>query len=154
LSSACSAQAGRDTLSKGQINMAHLALAGGSKTKTKDFPVWPVYDDTEKKALMDVLESRQWWRGAGDRAGQFEREFAAFHGAQYGIAVTNGTHAIEVTIAALGIGPGDEVVLPDTTFVATASAVLANGALPVLVDVDPDTFNVDPAAVEKAITPR
>ena len=75
---------------------------------------------------------------------EFERAFAAFHGARHGVAVTNGTAALEVVMAALSIGPGDEVIVPDFTFIATASAVLFAGALPVMVDVRPDTYCIDP----------
>jgi dTDP-4-amino-4,6-dideoxygalactose transaminase len=134
--------------------MAKLALLGGKKTKTKPFPAWPQFDDTERKALSDVLESRVWWRTPGTKTLDFERAFASFHGARHGIAVTNGTAALEVTIAALGIGAGDEVIIPDFTFVATASAVLFANALPVLVDVLPDTYCIDPALAEEAITAR
>lgn len=134
--------------------MSQLALHGGPKTKTKAFPIWPQYDETEVQALQQVLESRVWWRTPGTQTLQFEREFAEFHGAKHGIAITNGTHAIEVALAAAGIGPGDEVIVPDFTFVATASAVLFAGALPVLVDIDPATDCIDPELVEAAITPR
>jgi dTDP-4-amino-4,6-dideoxygalactose transaminase len=134
--------------------MAQLALNGGAKAKTKPFPPWPYYDDREKQALMEVLESRIWWRTQGTRTKAFEEEFAAYHGATHGIAVTNGTHALEVVFQALGLGPGDEVIVPDFTFVATAGAVLFTGAVPVLVDVKPDTYCIDPDLVEKAITPR
>jgi dTDP-4-amino-4,6-dideoxygalactose transaminase len=131
-----------------------LAVLGGEPVKKDSFPVWPVYDDDERKALTDVLESRVWWRTPGTRTLAFEQEFAAYHQAKYGIAVTNGTAALEATMAALGIGPGDEVIVPDFTFIATASAVLFTGALPVLVDVTPDTYCIDPVLVEAAITPR
>ncbi len=134
--------------------MAKLALNGGPQEKTKPFPEWPIYDDSERQGLLEVLESKQWWRGSGDRTAQFEQEFADFHGAKYGIAVTNGTHSIEICIAALGIRPGDEVIVPDSTFIGSASPILAAGALPVLVDVDPTSYNVDPAKVEAAITPK
>jgi dTDP-4-amino-4,6-dideoxygalactose transaminase len=134
--------------------MAELALNGGPKTKQKDFPVWPQYDDRERKALEEVLESRVWWRTPGTKTLQFENDFAQFHGAKHGIAVTNGTAALEVTMSALGIGPGDEVILPDFTFVATASAVLYAGALPVMVDVSPETYCIDPALAAAAITER
>ena len=134
--------------------MSQLALLGGSPTKTTAFPSWPVYDEREEKALRDVLESRKWWREPGDRTLTFEREFAAFQGASHGIAVTNGTHALEVVLAALGIGTGDEVIVPDSTFVATASCVLFAGALPVLVDIDPQTCSIDVALAEAAITSR
>ena len=134
--------------------MAELAVNGGKKSNQKGFPVWPQYDDAERRALQDVLDSRVWWRTPGTKTLAFEQAFAKFHGAKHGIAVTNGTAALEVTISALGIGPGDEVILPDYTFVATASAVLYAGALPVPVDVSPDTWCLDPKLAEAAITPR
>jgi dTDP-4-amino-4,6-dideoxygalactose transaminase len=134
--------------------MAELALKGGIKTKQKAFPVWPLYDEKERKALIEVLESRVWWRTPGTRTLEFEKEFASFHGAKHGIAVTNGTAALEVTMSGLGIGPGDEVIVPDYTFVATPSAVLYAGALPVTVDVSPETYCLDPQLTEAAITPR
>lgn len=129
-----------------------LALLGGTPAKCTPTPEWPAYDEQEKKALMAVLESRIWWRTPGTQTLAFEQEFAKYHQAKHGIAVTNGTAAIEVVIAALGIGPGDEVIVPDFTFVATASAVLAAGAMPVLVDCTPDTYCMDPEAAEAAIT--
>lgn len=134
--------------------MSQLALLGGKKAKSKPFPDWPHFDDTERRALNEVLESRIWWRTPGTKTLEFENRFAQFHGARHGIAVTNGTAAIEITLAALGIGPGDEVIVPDFTFVATASAVLFVNALPVLVDVRPDTYCLDPQLTEAAITPR
>jgi len=84
----------------------------------------------------------------------FEQAFAKFHGAIHAVAVTNGTAALEVTLLAAGIKPGDEVIVPNFTFVATASAVLFANALPVLVDVDPETYCIDTALAEAAITPR
>ena len=134
--------------------MAELALKGGKKAKGKPFPIWPQYDDAERKALTEVLESRIWWRTPGTRTLAFEQEFARFQGAKHGVAVTNGTAALEVTMCALGIGPGDEVIVPDFTFVATASAVLSAGAMPVTVDVSPETYCIDAKLAEGAITPR
>ncbi len=134
--------------------MSTLALSGGLPAKTKPFPAWPHYDEREREALLEVLDSRVWWRTPGTQTLKFEQEFAAFHHAKHGIAVTNGTHALEVVLAALGIGQGDEVIVPDYTFVATASCVLFTGALPVLVDVDPNTYCIDPDLAEAAITPR
>jgi dTDP-4-amino-4,6-dideoxygalactose transaminase len=133
--------------------MQKLAITGGEPVKKTPFPDWPYYDDAERQALMQVLESRVWWRTPGTRTLQFEQEFAAYQQASYGIAVTNGTAALEVALAALGLGPGDQVIVPDFTFVATASAVLFTGALPVFVDVTPDTYCIDPEQVEAAITP-
>jgi len=134
--------------------MSALALLGGKKSKTKPFPVWPYFDKKEEQALQEVLESRIWWRTPGTKTLEFERTFAKFHGARHGIAVTNGTAALEVTLAALGITGGDEVIVPNFTFVATASAVLFVNALPVLVDVDPETYCISPDLVEAAITSR
>jgi dTDP-4-amino-4,6-dideoxygalactose transaminase len=134
--------------------MSSLAMLGGKKAKGKPFPVWPYYDSNEDRALREVLESRVWWRTPGTKTLEFEKSFAKFHGARHGIAVTNGTAALEVTIAALGITAGDEVIVPNFTFVATASAVLFANALPVLVDVDPETYCIDPDLVEGAITSR
>jgi dTDP-4-amino-4,6-dideoxygalactose transaminase len=134
--------------------MPALALKGGEKSKKKVFPLWPHYDEGERRALNEVLESRVWWRTPGTKTLEFEQAFARYHGARHGIAVTNGTAALEVTMAGLGIGPGDEVILPDFTFVATASAVLFVNALPVLVDVDAETYCIRPDLVEAAITPR
>jgi dTDP-4-amino-4,6-dideoxygalactose transaminase len=134
--------------------MSALALLGGEKAKSKPFPIWPHYDEAEERALKQVLESRIWWRTPGTKTLEFEQAFAKFHGARHGIAVTNGTAALEVTMAGLGIGAGDEVILPDFTFVATASAVLFANAFPVLVDVDPETYCINPDLVEEAITPK
>src|SRR5215831_5765230 len=134
--------------------MSELALFGGSKAKRKPFPLWPQYDENERRVLNEVLESRVWWRTPGTKTLEFEKAFAAYHGARHGIAVTNGTAALEVTMAALDIGPGDEVIVPDFTFIATASAVLFTNALPVMVDVDPGTYCLDPVLTEAAITPK
>lgn len=136
------------------LSMEKLALLGGKPMKADPFPAWPQYDDSERRALMEVLESRVWWRTPGTRTLKFEQEFAAYHQAKHGVAVTNGTAALEVALAALGVSPGDEVIIPDFTFIATASAVLFAGALPVLVDVTSDTYCLDPSLVEEAITER
>src|SRR5436305_12096040 len=134
--------------------MSELALLGGKKTKRRAIPAWPHYDHQEAQALKDVLESRVWWRTPGTKTLEFEGAFAKFHGTRHGIAVTNGTAALEVAMAGLGITAGDEVIVPNFTFVATASAALFANALPVLVDVDPDTYCINPDLVEDAITSR
>jgi dTDP-4-amino-4,6-dideoxygalactose transaminase len=117
-----------------------------------DFSVdWPIFDGGEREALTRVLESRHWFNG--DEGHAFEAEYAAFQGADHGIACTSGTTAIEVVLEALGIGPGDEVIVPPYTFIATATAVLRVGATPVFADVD-ETWCMNPAAAEAAITPK
>lgn len=131
-----------------------LAIQGGEPAKTSPFPKWPQYDEREEKALLEVLHSGVWWRTPGTKTLEFEEKFAAYQQAKYGVACTNGTAALEIAIAALGIGLGDEVIVPDFTFVASASAVLFVGAMPILVDVDPGTMCIDPEKVEAAITPR
>jgi dTDP-4-amino-4,6-dideoxygalactose transaminase len=134
--------------------MEKLAILGGIPAKTKNFPVWPQYDQREENALMEVLHSGVWWRTPGTKALEFEGLFAEYHHARHGIACTNGTAALEIVVAGLGIGLGDEVIVPDYTFVASASAVLFAGAMPVCVDIDPKTFCIDPEKAEAAITPR
>ncbi len=136
------------------MSVDKLALLGGQAVKQDSFPPWPQFDERERKALLEVLESRVWWRTPGTRTLDFERAFAAYHQAKHGIAVTNGTAALEGALAAIGVGPGDEVVIPDFTFIATASSVLAAGALPVPVDVTSDTYCIDTDLAEKAITKK
>lgn len=131
-----------------------LAIFGGQPLRNKPFPEWPQFDKSEENALMDVLHSRVWWRTPGKQTKNFEEAFATYHQAKHGIACTNGTAAIEVLLAALEIGLGDEVIVPDFTFVATASAVLFTGAMPVFVDIDPLTYCIDPEQIESAITSR
>lgn len=134
--------------------MAKLALKGGEPIRKEPFPEWPVWSQEELEAVTSVIKSRHWTQVSGHMVKDFEVEFAQFQGAKYCIALTNGSHAIEVALTALGIGPGDEVIVPDYTFMATASAVLYANAVPVFVDVDEKTFCIDPKKVENAITER
>ena len=133
------------------------AVNGGTPvrdTAQNPWPKWPIYDETEEQALLDVLHSGAWWSVEGTQGKQFEAEFAAFQDAKFGVNCTNGTAALEICLRALGIGCGDEVIVPPYTFVATASAVLAVGATPIFVDIETDTLNIDPNQIEAAITPR
>lgn len=134
--------------------MARLALKGGEPVRREPFPEWPVCNQQELEAVTSVIKSGNWFRARGHMVDDFEAEFAQFQKASYAIAVTNGSHAIEVALAALDIGPGDEVIVPDYTFMATASAVLYSNAVPIFVDVDEKTFCIDPKKVEDAITER
>ncbi len=126
------------------------ALLGGPAVRTAAFPAWPVADDLEKQALLGVLESGRWNRGA--HVEQFEREYAALTGAPHCLAVANGTSALLTGLAALDVGPGDEVIVPPYTFIATINVVLLRHALPVFVDTDIDTFQIDATRIEQAIT--
>jgi dTDP-4-amino-4,6-dideoxygalactose transaminase len=130
------------------------AALGGTPVRTSDYPSWPIWDDGERAALLGVLDAGGWWHGNGDVAATMASEFASFHGAHFGLAMTNGTHTLEAALAASGVGEGDEVIVPGMTFIASASAALAVNATPIIVDVDADTLCIDPQAVEAAITPR
>ena len=133
--------------------MAHLAINGGTPIRTAPFHSWPVIDDRDKHALLDVLESGTWGIGS-ETIEQFEKEFADFCGAKYAVAVTNGTDALSIALQAMGVGANDEVILPPYTFVATGVAIVTVNAVPVFADIDPKTFNLDPQAVERVITPK
>ena len=130
------------------------AILGGQPLIAAPFPRWPVWDDREREALSATLDSGGWWDGDGERAARFASDFAAYQGARHGLAMTNGTHTLETALAACDVGEGDEVIVPGMTFVASAGAVLAVNATPVLVDVDPETLCLDAAAAEAAITER
>ncbi len=148
--------------------MSHLALFGGNKVVTRPWPRWPEHGEAEAAGLKRVLESGKWWLyayGGGPRPDgtiasdiseveQFEREFAAAHFVKHCYAVSSGTNALEIALQACDIGPGDEVITTGYTFIATSSAILSRCALPVYVDIDPDTYNLDPARIEEAITPK
>ena len=124
--------------------------------KKVKFQDWPIWDAEEEKAIMDVLRSGKWWAGApknhaGEQTWKFQEEFAQFNNSKYCFACTNGTHAIEIVLMAMGIGLGDEVIVSSWTFVASASAVIAANAVPIFCDVDPDTFLIDPNKIENLI---
>jgi len=136
--------------------MADLAIRGGTPVRPQGYPAWPVWDDAEVRAVTDVVRSGSWggFPEPGPKAAEFETAFAAYQGARHGILMMNGTVTMEVALKALGIGWGDEVIVPALTFVATAYAPMAAGALPVIVDVEPETWTIDLDQVEAAITPR
>lgn len=133
-----------------------LAIDGGTPVRREPFPAWPVHDERELQAVQEVVESGNWggFPSPNARAAEFAQAFASYHTARYGICTTSGTTALEVALKAAGVGPGDEVVVPALTFTATAAAALSIGAVPVFVDVDPDTWCIDPDEAEKAVTER
>jgi dTDP-4-amino-4,6-dideoxygalactose transaminase len=130
-----------------------LAISGGRPAVEQPAPAWPVFDDDDRAALMKVLESRI-WGGYHPAVSELEKRFAEFHGTTRGVATANGTVSLEIALAASGIGAGDEVIVPPITFVASATAILRVGAVPVFADVDGGTLNLSPAEVERAINPR
>ena len=136
--------------------MKELAINGGAPVRSDAYPAWPSGADREIEAVTDVIRSGVWggFPEPGRYAGRFEDAFSAYQGARHGVLMSNGTITMEVALKALGIGWGDEVVIPALTFAATAYAPIAAGALPVIVDVTPATWCIDPDLVEAAITPR
>ena len=131
-----------------------LALDGGIPLRCQSFAPWPVFPQDEIDAAMATLRSGRvnYWTGGEGRT--FEREFAAFTGCTHAIALANGTVALELALYALGIGPGDEVIVTSRTFIASASAVVMRGATPVVADVDQESQNITAETVSAAITPR
>ena len=131
-----------------------LALHGGEpiRDETKrPWPLWPIHDERERENLLGVLDSGAWWYGA--QVAAFEEAFAHHQDALHCVSCTNGTTAGEVMVQALNLEPGDEVIVPPYTFIATGTAVLRMGATPVFADVD-ESWCLDPDAAEAAITPR
>jgi dTDP-4-amino-4,6-dideoxygalactose transaminase len=129
--------------------------ARASATTAHSGSEWPISDQRDENALLDVLHSGKWGRtGAGGvRVKEFEALFAKRMGAKYCLATSSGTTALLSSLGALNIGPGDEVILPPYTFVATFNVITANFALPVFADVDADSFQIDPAKISAKITP-
>ena len=131
-----------------------LAIHGGPEIRTRPFTTWPIYGAAEEARLLQVLHSGKWGKLNGPEVAEFERGFAAMHGAKHGIAVVNGTVSLQIALLAAGIHAEDEVIVPPYTFLSTASAVIEANAVPVFADVDLETCNLDPKAIEAAITPR
>jgi perosamine synthetase len=130
------------------------ALLGGTPVRSKAFPAWPVQNGLEASGISEVLRSGKWGRGNGKTVNRFEEAYAKTTGAKACLATANGTSSLLIALSALGVGPGDEVIVPPYTFVATINVILQNYALPVFVDTDRETFQIDAGKIEAAITPR
>jgi dTDP-4-amino-4,6-dideoxygalactose transaminase len=128
------------------------AALGGKPVRTKGYQGWPMVTDALQKGVAEVVRSGGWYRGRV--VDQFEEKFAAASGAKYCVAVSSGTSALYTSLGALGVGPGDEVIVPPYTFVATVNVAMLHYAMPVFVDSDRETFQMDPAKLEAAITDR
>ncbi len=131
-----------------------LALHGGKPIRTRPFATWPIYGQAEEKSLLRTLRSGKWGRLQGNEVAKFESRFAAAHGCRHGVAIVNGTVSLRIALLAAGIRAEDEVIVPPYTFLSTASAVIEANAIPVFADIELDTFNLDPKAIEAALTPR
>ena len=123
------------------------ALLGGEPACSGAWPEWPIHDEQEESRLLEVLRSGKWW--FGEKVQEFEAAYAAFQGAKYAVTCTNGTTAIEMGLRALGVVEGDEVIVPPYSFIATASAAVTVGAIPVFADILPDTLCLDPNDVAR-----
>ena len=137
--------------------MANLAILGGEKLVKEDylslFPEWPPRDEETAEILKKVYMEGNWSFNSPAEQ-EFEKAFAEYHGAKYGIFMVNGTTTLECALAALGIKPGDEVIVPALTWMATALAASYLGAIPVIVDIEPTTLCMDPEKMRAAITPK
>ncbi|MCB1637561.1 MAG: DegT/DnrJ/EryC1/StrS family aminotransferase, partial [Thiothrix sp.] len=118
------------------------------------FAPWPSFTQEEADAVSRTLLSNRVNYWTGQECREFEQEFAAWCGSRFAVALSNGTSALEVALKALGIGPGDEVVVTPRTFIASASAIVMMGAKPVFADVDPDSQNITAATIRPVLSPR
>lgn len=136
--------------------MSDLAILGGTKTRTEPYPAWPVWDQRDIDAVIEVVKSGRWggYPYPGPKTAELAKKFEALQGGGYAVPMINGTVTMEVALRAAGIGWGDEVIVPAYTFQATASAPMSAGAIPVIVDVDLNTYCLDPQSAERAITPK
>jgi len=133
------------------IQIQKLAIEGGTPVRDKMLPFGaPWFDEAEYAEVLDTLKSG--WISTGPKTKQFEKEFAEYVGARYAVALNSCTAGLHLSLVVLGIGPGDEVIVPSLTFGATANVVEHVGARPVLVDIDPVMLTIDPVCVERAIT--
>lgn len=131
-----------------------LAFDGGEPLRKDPFAPWPSFSQEEIAAATRILESGKVNYWTGDEGRQFEAEFAAFTGVKHAVALANGTVALELALQALGIGPGDEVIVPSRTFIASASCAVTRGATPVMADVDRDSQNVTADTIRAVLSPR
>ncbi|MDR0714008.1 MAG: DegT/DnrJ/EryC1/StrS family aminotransferase [Bacteroidales bacterium] len=130
-----------------------LAILGGNPVHTGSWPKWPRWiPETDEPQLLKVMRSGVWSRAG--LADEFERQWAKQIGAKRCLAVVNGTGALHIALAQLGLGGGDEVIVTPYTFIASVSTILMTGAMPVFADIDPETFQISPEQIEKKITPR
>jgi dTDP-4-amino-4,6-dideoxygalactose transaminase len=149
--------AGATSLPSAQASSAEekLAILGGKPVRTEPFPSWPVIKDNDEKGWMEVLRSKNWCRASDGRyATRFEETWAKTLGAKYCVVTSCGTTALYTSLNALEVGPGDEVILPPFTFVATLNVILMQHALPVFVDSDRETSQIDARKIAAKITPR
>jgi dTDP-4-amino-4,6-dideoxygalactose transaminase len=135
-------------------NPATLAIDGGPKAVTNQLAGWPQFDEQAIRAVEAVLRSGKVNYWTGPHGMEFERRFAEWQGSRYAVSAATGTAALHVCLAAMGIGPGDEVIVPSYTFIATSFSVVQAGAVPRFADVNLDDHCLSVASAEKLVTPR
>ncbi|MBI3119931.1 MAG: DegT/DnrJ/EryC1/StrS family aminotransferase [Candidatus Hydrogenedentes bacterium] len=131
-----------------------LALHGGPKSLDGPLPPWPCFDEPSVNAVEDVLRSGKVNYWTGHKGMDFEQRFAQWQGSKFAISTSNGTSALHTALAALGIGPGDEVIVPSYTFIASSFSILQAGAIPRFADVNRDDHCLSAASAEKLINER
>ena len=146
--------AGVLTMGADEAKRRALAIEGGEPVRIRALPAWPQFAADEIDAVRGVLVSGKTNYWTGTECTSFEREFAKFVGARYAVALANGTVALELALHALGVGPGDDVVVPARSFMATASCVVLRGARPIFADVDAMSGNLSADTVKAVLTPR
>lgn len=136
--------------------MSKLALLGGAPLRTHPYPDWPVFDQSDIEAVTQVVRSGRWssYPYPGPQTKRFLEKFTELQGGGFPVAMCNGSVTMEVALRVADIGWGDEVIVPALTFAATATAPMQAGAVPVLVDIDPETYCMDVTKIESAITPQ
>jgi len=138
-----------------ESTVATLAIEGGTPVlQRQDYKNWPIITDDDRKLINEVLDSGILAGGTAPQVSALEREWAAYVGTKYCLTTTSGTAALHMALAACGIGPGDEIITSAFTFLASASCALHQNAVPVFVDIDPRTYNMDPMKLEAAINER
>jgi perosamine synthetase len=136
------------------VQLKKLAINGGEKTHTGPWPLWPVWDQTAEDGIIKMFRSGKWWKGGGDALLEFEKKYAELMGAKRCLVTSSGTTAMTISLHALGIEAGDEVITSPYTFRASYDVIFIANALPVFVDTDPETFLIDTGKIENMINDR
>jgi perosamine synthetase len=135
-------------------NTDKLAVNGGKPVRAKSWPAWPQWDRSAEETVLAILRSGNWYRGQGNTVTQFEKAYAELLGVKRCVCTVNGTNALLTALHVLDVGVGDEVIVSPYTFIATYNVVIGSCALPVFADTDPETFQINPDAIEERITER
>jgi dTDP-4-amino-4,6-dideoxygalactose transaminase len=145
-----------NALKVGKKDMGELAIKGGKPVVPGGLQTkWPIFDDTDNYSVLEVLTTGRWFagqHGPETKNGQFEAAFAQYLGTKFGLLVNNGTNAIALALQAGGVEAGDEVIVPAVTFIATATAAIQIGGIPVFADIDPETYQISPSSIKELIT--